>query len=60
MNDPCVKCMERDRCNKAGLDLCKKKEAFIKYKAKCKEIAENTVNIMAAAREKILEQGVSE
>lgn len=42
-----------DICRKEGtIDECQRKLAFRKYKEKCKEIADNTVSIMAAAREK--------
>lgn len=56
MNDPCVKCIERDRCSKSGIDRCKKKSAFVRYKEKCKAIAERTVQIMEDAREKKVKQ----
>ena len=46
MRDPCEICMERDRC--AGGQPCKKKDAYGRYKEKCKEIAEHTEESYAA------------
>lgn len=48
--DPCGLCMERDFCQKAGLPPCRRKEAYDRYKAKCKEIAEHTREIMERAK----------
>lgn len=51
MRDPCEICMERDRC--AGWKPCKKKDAYGRYKVKCKEIAEHTKRVMQRTKERM-------
>lgn len=50
MKDPCEICMDKDRCG--GSQPCSTKKAYIKYKKKCKEIAEHTKKVMQRAKEK--------
>lgn len=49
MKDPCERCIEYDLCK--SKTPCKRKEAYARWKLKCKEIREHTLEIMARARE---------
>lgn len=50
MENPCEKCREYDFCQ---TELpCKRHDAYLQWKEKCKEIREHTLEVMEGAREK--------
>lgn len=49
MKDPCERCIEYDLCK--SKTPRKRKEAYARWKLKCKEIREHTLEIMARAKE---------
>lgn len=50
MEKPCEKCIERDFCQTKL--PCKRHDAYLRWKEKCKEIREYTLEVMAMAKEK--------
>lgn len=55
MENPCDKCIEKDRC----MDLqqpCNKAVAYSKYKEKCKEIALHAKEVMERAKKRQAEK----
>lgn len=48
MNDPCEKCIERDFC-RTKLP-CRRHDAYIRWKEKCKEIRKHTQEVMERAK----------
>ena len=51
MNDPCEKCIERDYCQTKL--PCKRHDAYLRWKEKCKEIREHTLEVMERERKKM-------
>lgn len=50
MENPCEKCREYDFCQ---TELpCKRHDAYLGWKEKCKKIREHTLEVMARAKEK--------
>ena len=51
MENPCEKCREYDICQEQLLP-CKRHDAYLRWKEKCKGIREHTLEVMARAKEK--------
>ena len=49
MENPCEKCIERDFCQTKL--PCNRHDAYLRWKEKCKEIREYTLEVMARAKE---------
>lgn len=50
MENPCEKCREYDFCQ---TELpCKRHDAYLRWKEKCKEIREHMLKVMEGAKEK--------
>lgn len=49
MENPCNKCIEYDFCQETELP-CMRKEAYLRWKEKCKYIRKHTQEVMERAR----------